>query len=209
VVAFADTVPLVLPAQPTSMMSSVGLTTPQLRRADATVAWSAGTDIDFTEAAVADRMSISGSVNLRPTDRLRLNATYTSTSYRRKVSGQQSSVSRIPRLKAEYQVARPIFVRVVSQYQAIYRAAPYDLELGSPIFTRSPVGDYVSIPASGSDQWRSDFLFSYRPNPGTVVFAGYGSTFLELENSPLFAERRRSDDAFFVKLSYLFGTSIH
>ena len=170
--------------------------------------WSAGTDVDFTEARAAARMSRSGSVNVRPTDRLRLSGTYTSTSYRRKGSGQQTLVSRIPRLKAEYQIARPLFVRVVSQYQSSSRAVAYDLASGSPIYTKLASGTYQVMPAAGLDQWRSDFLISYRPNPGTVVFAGYGSTFMRSENAPVFDELRRSDDAFFVKLSYLFRTAL-
>ena len=203
-----DTTALVLPDEPTALMSSFGITTPQLRRMDASVTLSAGTDIDFTEAAEADRMSVTGSMNLRPTDRLRVNGTYTSTSYRRKVTGQQTSVSRIPRVKVEYQVARPIFVRVVSQYQSIHRAAAVDLDLNAPIVLRSPSGVYTPILAAGGNQWRSDFLFSYRPNPGTVFFAGYGTTYVELENDPVFVERRRSDDAFFVKLSYVIRAAL-
>ena len=44
---------------------------------------------------------------------------------------------------------------------------------------------------------------SYRPVPGTVIFAGYGSTFDD--PSPFrFRELSRTTDGFFVKLSYLF-----
>ena len=50
---------------------------------------------------------------------------------------------------------------------------------------------------------RTDFLFSYRPSPGTVVFAGYGDTMTE--PSPLaFNQLRRTADAFFLKASYVF-----
>jgi hypothetical protein len=200
--------PLVLPERPTARLASLGLTTPQFQHVDAAITWSAGTDVDFTEAAEADRMSLTGSLNLRPTDRLRVNGTYTSTSYRRKGTGQQTLASRIPRLKLEYQVARPLFVRLVSQYQSSRRAPPFDLDTGSPIFTQRPDGTYALPEGSGTNQWRTDFLFSYRPTPGTVVFAGYGNTYLEVDSSPIFTSPRRSDDAFFVKLSYLFRTTI-
>ena len=201
-------VALALPQHPIATLASVGVTTPQLQHMDASVTWSAGTDVDFTEAAEADRMSLTGSLNLRPTDRLRVNGTYTSTSYRRKGTGQQTVASRIPRLKLEYQVARPLFVRLVSQYQAFRRAPLLDLDTGSPIFTKQVDGSFRLPDGSGTNQWRSDFLFSYRPNPGTVVFAGYGNTYLEVEGSPIFSEPRRSDYAFFVKLSYLFRTTV-
>ena len=46
-------------------------------------------------------------------------------------------------------------------------------------------------------------LFSYEPSPGTVVFAGYGST-LTKPTSFRFSRLERLDDGFFVKLSYLF-----
>jgi hypothetical protein len=196
--------PLIIPGEPTAMMASFGVTTPQFRKFDASFTVSGGTDIDFTEAAEADRMTATGAVNLRPTERLRVNGTYTSTSYRRKVTGQQATASRIPRLKLEYQVARPIFVRFVSQYQSNTRAAAFDVRSGSLIYAQSAPGTFISVPAVEASTWRSDFLFSYRPNPGTVFFAGYGNTYRESENIPMLAERRRTDDAFFLKLSYLF-----
>jgi hypothetical protein len=50
---------------------------------------------------------------------------------------------------------------------------------------------------------RTDWLFSYRPSPGTVFFAGYGNSMTEPD--PLaFRRLRRTSDGFFVKLSYLF-----
>jgi len=48
-----------------------------------------------------------------------------------------------------------------------------------------------------------DWLFSYRPTPGTVVFAGYGSG-LEEADAFRFRRLRRVTDGFFAKLSYLF-----
>jgi hypothetical protein len=48
-----------------------------------------------------------------------------------------------------------------------------------------------------------DWLFSYQPTPGTVVFAGYGSTLTEAEGLR-FRALRRDTDGFFLKVSYLF-----
>ena len=54
-----------------------------------------------------------------------------------------------------------------------------------------------------SNVLRTDWLFSYRPAPGTVFFIGYGGSLTEQD--PLaFQELRRQSDAFFVKLSYVF-----
>ena len=192
------------PDRPTATVASFGVTTPQFRKLDASLTVSGGTDVDFFELAEADRMTVTGAINLRPTERLRVNTTYTSTSYRRKLTGEQSTASRIPRLKVEYQVARPIFVRFVSQYQSVSRAPAFDARSGSLIYTQLASGAFVPSPDMAANNWRSDVLFSYRPNPGTVFFAGYGNTYQESSIVPTFAERRRTDDAFFLKLSYLF-----
>jgi hypothetical protein len=46
-----------------------------------------------------------------------------------------------------------------------------------------------------------DWLFSYQPTPGTVVFAGYGSTLADEETRRPYRLERR-DDGFFAKVSY-------
>jgi hypothetical protein len=46
-------------------------------------------------------------------------------------------------------------------------------------------------------------LFSYRPNPGTVLFLGYGASLTE-DASFRFRDLRRTEDGIFVKASYLF-----
>jgi hypothetical protein len=48
-----------------------------------------------------------------------------------------------------------------------------------------------------------DALLSYQPMPGTVVFAGYGSDMLD-EEAFGFRGLTRTNDAVFVKFSYLF-----
>ena len=52
-------------------------------------------------------------------------------------------------------------------------------------------------------EFRNDFLFSYKPIPGTVFFLGYGSSLSEPDP---FSFRRlsRTADGFFLKASYLF-----
>ena len=52
--------------------------------------------------------------------------------------------------------------------------------------------------------FRADWLFSYQPTPGTVLFAGYGNTLADLDEDPRTARLRRTADGFFLKLSYLF-----
>src|SRR5207237_1281189 len=113
----------------------------------------------------------NATVNLRPTTRLRVNATYVSSSYRRRDVDVESFSMRIPRLKVEYQVSRPIFIRIVSQYQSTHRLAlteqGVDPRSGVPLFVRQPDGSYAQSRESTSNALRADWLFSYRPSPGT------------------------------------------
>jgi len=52
--------------------------------------------------------------------------------------------------------------------------------------------------------FRADWLFSYQPTPGTVLFAGYGNTLADLDDDTRTARLRRASDGFFLKISYLF-----
>ena len=54
--------------------------------------------------------------------------------------------------------------------------------------------------ASEARRLRLDFVFSYQPVPGTVIFAGYGNRLLDRDDRGL----RRERDGFFLKLGYLF-----
>ncbi len=64
-------------------------------------------------------------------------------------------------------------------------------------------GEYSRTVERRSNRFRVDWLFSFRPNPGTVVFLGYGSSLSE-PDSFRFRDLRRTSDGFFLKLSYLF-----
>ena len=79
-----------------------------------------------------------------------------------------------------------------------------DTRTNAPILIFDPGSNtYVRTTPFGRRSFRGDFLFAYQPTPGTVLFAGYGSTLRdpsELGRSSL----RRMEDGFFLKLSYLF-----
>ena len=114
-------------------------------------------------------------------------------------------VQHIPRLKLEYQVARPVFVRLVGEYN--YERQDDlrdDTRTDAPLLVfDSRVGDFVRAEGFTRSSFRGDLLFSYQPGPGTVLFAGYGSTYLDPDD-PLRAGLRRISDGFFFKMSYLF-----
>jgi len=64
-------------------------------------------------------------------------------------------------------------------------------------------GVYELASTSHTRDLRVDWLVSFVPNPGTVIFAGYGASLTEPE-AFRFNELQRVRDGFFVKFSYLF-----
>jgi hypothetical protein len=104
----------------------------------------------------------------------------------------------------EYQLARAVFVRIVGEYDSSKQADLRDeTRTFAPILLRQPDGSFEAATAFASNRLRADWLFSYQPNPGTVLFAGYGSTLTEPE-AMRFRSLDRTSDSFFVKLTYLF-----
>ena len=72
-----------------------------------------------------------------------------------------------------------------------------------PVFIRTATGYAPALRAS-SRRLRLDWLFSYQPTPGTVFFAGYGSSLRLDDDDPRRPRNyRRTQDGFFAKLSYL------
>ena len=184
---------------------SLGVSTPQFRRFAASANVTTGNDVDFFEAAPVRRADFSASLDLRPDERVRMSATYISSSFTRRSDGTRTLSARIPRLKLEYQLTRSVFVRVVAQYEATDRMPLHDAASGRPLFVSGTNGTYVPSTENKSNTLRADFLFSYRPSPGTVIFAGYGNTLTE--SDPLaFQQLRRVSDGFFLKASYVFST---
>ena len=187
----------------TTALTTLKLSTPQFQTYAASAGITTGNDVDFLETARVRRLDYNGSLDLRPTQQLRLSATYQSSTFTRRSDGVQSLSVRIPRLKVEYQLTRSIFFRVVTQYTAMKREPLQDWRTGQVLLVGSG-GTYTPSTASVSNALRTDWLFSYRPTPGTVFFAGYGNTLTEPD--PLALDRlTRTSDAFFVKVSYLFG----
>jgi len=66
-----------------------------------------------------------------------------------------------------------------------------------------PDGSYTLAEGVRQRSFRNDWLFSYQPTPGTVLFAGYGNA-LSNTADPLGRSLQRTRDGFFMKLSYLF-----
>jgi hypothetical protein len=183
----------------------VQLNTPQFSTLSGSVFLLWGHDENFFEWATSDIVFARYGADWRPTQQLRVNPQYQLQQYRRRSDGSIVGRRRIPRLKVEYQLTRAIFLRWIGEYDANEQdALRDDTRTDLPIVLRNrATGDYELARAFTRNQFRNDWLFSYQPNPGTVIFAGYGST--ASEERPLrFGDLQRVRDGFFLKISYLF-----
>ena len=198
-----DTVPFVgTPALP-NLDWVLTLNTPQFRRFSGSAFLIWGRDENFFEWASGDIFFATLNATVRPTDRLRLELQYQQQRVARPSDGSVVSVRHIPRAKLEYQVSRPIFVRFVGQYvAAVQDSLRDDSRTNAPLLLRQRDGTFVRAAAVRTGTFRGDALFSWQPNPGTVFFAGYGSTLADPRETRL-ASLRRTQDGFFVKYSYL------
>jgi hypothetical protein len=173
---------------------------------NAFVLW--GHDENFLEWASAQLTLFNAGLDWRPTDQVRLNATYQLQRIGRRTDGSTVNIQHLPRLKIEYQLSRPIFLRLVGEYTSERQDDLRDhTRTEAPLLIFDPeVADFVRAVAFRRESFRGDLLFSYQPNPGTVLFAGYGSTLRDPVDpeEPLGTGLRRADDGFFFKMSYLF-----
>ena len=181
------------------------LNTPAFSGFSGSVFYLFGRDDNFFEWSPADIVFASVSGKFRPTDQLRLEAGYQLQQYKRRSDGSIVGVRKIPRLRVEYQLTRSIFLRLIGEYDANWQDdLRDDSRTNFPLLIRnSATGAYERAEGSQRNVFRTDWLFSYQPTPGTVIFAGYGS----LADEPLglrFSRLRRTSDGFFLKVSYLF-----
>jgi hypothetical protein len=179
--------------------------TPRFKRWSASAFTVIGRDENFDEWAPGYIMWSQANAEYRPTDQLRANLMYIEQRTVRPSDHTVVNLQRIPRLKLEYQVARPIFVRFVGQYVSFERDSLRDAgRTELPVYIYNPATNtYRRAAARSNNSFRADWLFSYQPNPGTVIFAGYGSSMTD-EGAFRFADVTRVADGFFVKVSYLF-----
>jgi hypothetical protein len=177
--------------------------TPQWRHFSANGFFLQGHDENFFEWASANLLLANFGATFRPTDRIRADLTYNWQQVNRRTDGSLVNVGRIPRLKLEYQLSRPFFVRLVGEYvQERTDSLRDDSRTGAPILVATPDG-VVRTQASRTNLFHGDLLLSYQPSPGTVILAGYGSDMTD-ERAFGFRGLARTRDAFFAKVSWLF-----
>ncbi len=176
---------------------SLGVTTPTFRLFTLSLSSTFGQTPIFVEASPGYGTSYSAVLDARPTSAVRLSFQMQHYTLNRKVDDSQFSREIIPRVKVEYQLTPDIFFRVIAQYASRERSALKDRN-GRMIRVNG-----VPTEASQTNDLRMDWLFSYRPNPGTLLYLGYGTT-MEDAGQRRFENLQRLSDGFFLKLSYLF-----
>jgi hypothetical protein len=193
-----DTVSFSVPGPEKNLWGgSFRVTTPTLRlfSATGTITW--GEAPIFREAAPGRSARIDAVVDLRPTNTLRSSLQLSRLTLARARDGSRFSTETIPRLKVEYQLTPAMFLRLVGQYSARSRSSLED-RFGNAILVNG-----VRDVETSTNEFSMDWLFSYRPIPGTLFYLGYGST-MEEPRDFRFQDLHRTRDGFFGKLSYLF-----
>lgn len=199
-----DTVPYVGTDRLTNLGVNVRLATPQWQRFSAAVDVSGGQDDNFDEWSSAWILYSTVELEWRPTEKLRVNGRFLEQRVNRKSDGSLVRLRSIPRLRLEYQMTRAVFIRFVGQYDGLrVDELRDDSRTDDQILIRTATGFRRATPIDRGGL-RADWLFSYQPNPGTVLFLGYGANVGSAEFRP--SDLQRTSDGFFVKLSYLFRT---
>lgn len=177
--------------------------TPQWSAFSANLLYVGGQDENFFEWAQADIHLVQLGLSVRPGTRARIDGTFAYQDYWRRTDHTLVGRNLIPRMKFEYQMTPAMFMRVVGEYDL----SEHD-DLRDETRTQLPLlinGQPATAVRSRS--LHGDYLFSYRPTPGTVVFLGYGS---QADGLPDPQQRfnwqplRRGSDYLFGKVSYLF-----
>ncbi len=195
----SDTVAFTVPGKLSNLFNASGrITTPVFRQFSGTVSAGTAAGVIFQEAVESRETRAGAQLDWRPMRQARVSVQYTRLVIERASDGSRFSTEDIPRLKFEYQASRAIFVRFVGQYTARRRAALLDGQ-GRQIFASGAVVD-----ATASNDFRTDWLFSYRPGPGTLIYLGYGASLSEPDAFAFGRDLARTSDGFFAKVSYLF-----
>jgi hypothetical protein len=162
-----------------NISGTLSVTTPVFEHFNAKVEVRTGGTAIFAEAADGRETRVTTTLGLRPTQSARIEASLVTSRIRREADDSEFARSTIPRLKAEYQPRRSLFFRVIAEYRS----------------ERRQLESFKGL--------RTDWLASFEPTPGTVVFLGYGAS--QERNPDRFGTDAltRTSDGFFVKLAYL------
>ena len=149
---------------------------------------------------VADRWGGDVSLTLLPTRFLSVEAGVRHSVLNRKQDGSRYSRATIPRIKAQYQFNRALFVRGIVEYSSQELGALRHPETGLPLESCDEDGCDL-LEGSADNGVLFEALLSYEPSPGTVFFFGYTR---EMEDARRFGfdNLQPTADGLFAKLSY-------
>ena len=200
-----DTIPFTGTPRLPNFDYAASVQTPSFQTFSLSASFLVGQDENFFEWANGHIYLGNLDLTWRPTGQLRTELIYEHQQVNRPDDGSIVSRIRVPRLKIEYQLSRPIFLRVIGQYTSNETAALHDdSRTNGAILIHDPVtGTFTRTTASASNAVRVDWLFSYHPTPGTVAYLGYGDSMVE-PTAFRFRGLTRVSDGFFAKVSYLF-----
>ena len=151
----------------------------------------------------ADSRSGEVTLNLYPMRSLVAELGVRQTRLTRRTDGVEVSSAIIPRVRAQYQFTRSLFVRGIFEYSSQKRLALRDPATGSPLYRVDGDGEYTLRSGSEDYDFHIEGLVSYEPSPGTVFYVGYTRQMEDTE-SFRFRDVRAMADGLFVKLSYRF-----
>ena len=151
---------------------------------------------------VADSWSGDASLNLFPTTNLSGELGVRHTSLLRQRDGSLYSRATIPRLRAQYQFNRALYLRTIVEYGSQRRGALLSPTDGGQVAYCSN-GSCFDLTGSESNDFSFETLLSYEPTPGTVFFMGYTRRMEDME-AFRFRDVRPEAEGLFVKLSYRF-----
>jgi predicted porin len=151
----------------------------------------------------ADSRSTEVTLNLYPTRSLVAELGVRQTRLTRRTDGVELSSALIPRVRAQYQFTRSLFVRGIFEYSSQERLGLRDPATGLSLYRVDQSGEYTLRSGSEGYDVHIEGLVSYEPSPGTVFYVGYARQMEDTE-SFRFREVRAMADGLFVKLSYRF-----
>ena len=111
------------------------LDTPEFSHFSGNIFFLWGHDENFFEWASAKITWLDLTLDWRPTPKLRVNGRYQLQWVGRRTDGSTVDLWRSPRLKVEYQLSRPIFLRLVGEYTTERRDARSVIDRSAVIFS--------------------------------------------------------------------------
>ena len=155
-----------------------------------------------TPVDIADSWSGNASLNLFLTTNFSSEVGVTHTSLYRQRDGSLYSSATIPRVRAQYQFNRALFLRAIVEYGSQERGVLMSPTGGHEVSHCSSTS-CTALQGSESNDFSIETLLSYEPTPGTVFFVGYSRRMEDMQ-AFRFRDVRPEAEGVFMKLSYRF-----